>query len=89
MRKLPLADRKRILRDIVPKESRCILFAKHIPQRGRDLFAAVCERDLEGIVAKWKARALQPGRATALVAQGEELRSTAKDGIGMSSSQRS
>jgi ATP-dependent DNA ligase len=54
VRKFPLADRKRILRCIVPKESRCILFAKHVPQRGRDLFAAVCERDLEGIVAKWK-----------------------------------
>jgi bifunctional non-homologous end joining protein LigD len=54
VRKLPLADRERILRDTVPKESRCILFAKHVARRGRDLFAAVCEQDLEGIVAKWK-----------------------------------
>jgi ATP-dependent DNA ligase len=54
VRKLPLSERKRTLREIVPKESRCILFARHVPERGRDLFAAVCEQDLEGIVAKWK-----------------------------------
>jgi bifunctional non-homologous end joining protein LigD len=54
VRKLSLVDRKQILREIVPEESRSILFAKHVPQHGRDLFAAVCERDLEGIVAKWK-----------------------------------
>jgi ATP-dependent DNA ligase len=41
-------------REIVPEESRCILFAKDVPRRGRELFAAVCEQDLEGIVAKWK-----------------------------------
>jgi bifunctional non-homologous end joining protein LigD len=54
VRKLPLVERKGILREIVPKESRCILFAKHVPRRGRELYAAVCEQDLEGIVAKWK-----------------------------------
>jgi len=52
--KLSLIDWKQILREIVPEESRSILFAKHVPQHGRDLFAAVCERDLEGIVAKFK-----------------------------------
>jgi hypothetical protein len=51
-RKLPLIERKEILRDIVPEESRSILFAKHVPWRGCDFFAAVCEQDLEGIVAK-------------------------------------
>jgi ATP-dependent DNA ligase len=54
VRNLSLAVRKRILREIVPKQSRCILFAKHVPLRGRELYAAVCEQDLEGIVAKWK-----------------------------------
>jgi ATP-dependent DNA ligase len=29
------------------------LLAKHVPQLGRDLFAAQCEQGLEGIVAKW------------------------------------
>jgi len=54
VRKLPLVKRKKILREIVPKESRSVLYADHLPRRGRDLFAAVCERDLEGIVAKWR-----------------------------------
>jgi bifunctional non-homologous end joining protein LigD len=54
VRKLPLVKRKRILRDIVPSGSRSVLFAYHLPRRGRDLFAVVCERDLEGIVAKWR-----------------------------------
>jgi len=48
--KLSLIDWKQILREIVPEESRSILFAKHVPQHGRDLFAAVCERDLEGVM---------------------------------------
>jgi len=60
VRKLPLRDRKSILRDIVPKDSRCILFAKHVPKRGREFFAAVCEQDLEGIVAKWKEAPYNP-----------------------------
>jgi len=42
----------KILRKIVPKDSSCILFAKHLPRRERDLIAAVCEQDLEGFVAK-------------------------------------
>jgi bifunctional non-homologous end joining protein LigD len=54
VRNLSLVVRKRILREIVPKQSRSILFAKHVPRRGRELYAAVCEQDLEEIVAKWK-----------------------------------
>jgi len=34
--------------------------AKHIPKRGRDLFAAGCEQGLEGIVAKWKGAPYNP-----------------------------
>ena len=30
-----------------------LLYLDHLPERGRDLFEAACERDLEGIVAKW------------------------------------
>ena len=54
VRRLPLIERKRVLREIVPMESRCILFARHVALRGRGLFAVACEQDLEGIVAKWK-----------------------------------
>src|SRR5207247_1672317 len=42
------------LRGFVPPDSTCLLLRATFPRRGRDLFAAVCERDLEGIVAKWK-----------------------------------
>jgi len=31
-----------------------VLYLEHFEARGRELFAAVCRRDLEGIVAKWK-----------------------------------
>ena len=60
VRNFSLVVRKRILREIVPKESRCVLFPKHVSRRGRELFAAVCEQDLEGIVAKWKDAAYNP-----------------------------
>ncbi len=37
----------------------------HIPQHGRDLYRATCDRDLEGIVAKWAAGTYQTdGRRT-------------------------
>ena len=31
-----------------------MLLLDHIDERGCELFAATCERDLEGIVAKWR-----------------------------------
>jgi ATP-dependent DNA ligase len=37
-----------------------VLFADYIEARGRDLYRAVCARDLEGIVAKWKAAPYRP-----------------------------
>ena len=52
VRKLGLTDRKKILRAIVPKESRSVLYAQHVKGRGRELFDLVCKQDLEGIVAK-------------------------------------
>jgi DNA ligase-1 len=60
VRKLPLVERKRLLRAIVPKPSSSILCAQHVGSRGRDLFAAVRSQDLEGIVAKRKRSAYNP-----------------------------
>jgi ATP-dependent DNA ligase len=31
-----------------------VLYVEHFDERGVDLLRAVCEMDLEGIVAKWK-----------------------------------
>jgi ATP-dependent DNA ligase len=45
LRKLSLLE---ILREIVPKKSRSVLYAKHVPRRGRELFAAVSEHATQG-----------------------------------------
>jgi ATP-dependent DNA ligase len=51
LRELPLLQRKRLLRRIVPPQPSEVLYVDHLASRGVGLFAA-CERDLEGIVAK-------------------------------------
>jgi len=53
LRALPLLARKRRLRGIMPKFESRLLYLDHLPERGHDLYRAACERDLEGIVAKW------------------------------------
>ncbi len=55
LRALPLSERKRILRTVVPKNGSALLYAAHIDTTGIDLFRVACEEDLEGIVAKYKA----------------------------------
>jgi len=54
LRGWPLAERKRVLRSIVPKQSHCLLYADHIERTGVEFFRRVCEQDLEGVVAKLK-----------------------------------
>ena len=49
-----LVERKPRLRRVLPDRSAFVLYLEHVDGRGRDLFAEVCRRDLEGIVAKWK-----------------------------------
>jgi ATP-dependent DNA ligase len=51
VRKIALVERKKALRALVPRRSRVTLYADYVRRR-RDLFAEVCRRDLEGIVAK-------------------------------------
>jgi bifunctional non-homologous end joining protein LigD len=51
LRSLPLMERKNILRPVVNKHPR-ILYARRFERNGCNLFRSVCERDLEGIVAK-------------------------------------
>lgn len=61
MRPLPLLERKRRLLRILPVVEGRVLYLDHIAERGRDLFRAACERDLEGIVAKWVHGTYQTG----------------------------
>ena len=53
LRELPLLQRKRRLRAIMPRMESRVLYLDHIEQRGCDLFRAACARDLEGIVGKY------------------------------------
>jgi bifunctional non-homologous end joining protein LigD len=54
LRQLPLLDRKQQLQKLL-KGFPGLLFAEHIPNKGVDLFKAICQKDLEGIVCKHKA----------------------------------
>lgn len=58
LREAPLIERKKMLRKIVPRRGARLLYVDHIEGPGEDLFRLTCERDLEGIVAKWKRGAL-------------------------------
>ena len=52
LRQKPLLARKRGLRRVVPRRCDRLMYLDHVVGRGIDLFQAVCEMDLEGIVAK-------------------------------------
>jgi hypothetical protein len=54
LRDVPLMERKRILRGIVPPCDSRLLYVKDFEECGVDLFREVCRRDMEGVVAKWK-----------------------------------
>jgi bifunctional non-homologous end joining protein LigD len=54
VRKVPLLRRKALLRRVLISRSSSELYSDHVSGAGSDLFDAVCARDLEGIVAKWK-----------------------------------
>jgi bifunctional non-homologous end joining protein LigD len=62
---LPLLERKRRLRSIVPRRHSRLLHVDAIAERGTDLFQLACRRDLEGVVAKWAHGSYQcDGRST-------------------------
>jgi ATP-dependent DNA ligase len=51
---LPLIERKKRLKAIVPASPSFFFYVDHIEEKGKDLFALACANDLEGIVAKPK-----------------------------------
>jgi bifunctional non-homologous end joining protein LigD len=53
LRPLPLTERKRRLRRIMPKIESRLLYVDQIRERGKAFFREARRRDLEGIVAKW------------------------------------
>ena len=65
LRHLPLLERKRRLRAIMPTLDCRLLYLDQLPERGVDLFRAACERDLEGVVGRWSHGSYQnDGRRT-------------------------
>jgi ATP-dependent DNA ligase len=38
----------------VPEQSPSLLYADHIEQHGVEFFRLACDRDLEGVLAKWR-----------------------------------
>jgi bifunctional non-homologous end joining protein LigD len=52
LRPLPLATRKAMLRRVLPPEDGWLRLSEEIPERGEDLYAAVTDMGLEGVVAK-------------------------------------
>jgi bifunctional non-homologous end joining protein LigD len=68
LRDLPLTERKQRLKRIMPRVESRLRFVDHIEGRGVDLFRLACERDLEGIVGKWRfGRYCSDGRTTSWV----------------------
>jgi bifunctional non-homologous end joining protein LigD len=58
----PLVDRKAELERLVPATDSRLLYVRHLEADGTGLFAAVCQKDLEGIVGKWKHAPYLDGR---------------------------
>jgi bifunctional non-homologous end joining protein LigD len=54
LRQLPLIDRKRRLKRIMPRVESRIRYVDHTVGGGKKFFELACAEDLEGIVAKWK-----------------------------------
>jgi bifunctional non-homologous end joining protein LigD len=57
LRPLPLADRKRALREVLPEDTGPLYKILTLEEDGRALFSAIRKMDLEGIVAKRKSDA--------------------------------
>jgi bifunctional non-homologous end joining protein LigD len=63
LRQQPLLERKRALRKLLPLEPRAVRYVEHVAS-GTKLFRAVCELDMEGIVAKQAAGLYTPEATT-------------------------
>jgi bifunctional non-homologous end joining protein LigD len=58
--KVPLEDRKRLLRDVV-RDGGILKYSDHVVGQGKAFFKAAQQKRLEGIVAKLRDSAYQPG----------------------------
>jgi ATP-dependent DNA ligase len=51
LRDRPLFERKKLLRKLLPRHAKSVLYVEHVAT-GTDLFRVICDWDMEGIVAK-------------------------------------
>lgn len=64
VRAYPLRQRKRILRDLVPRGRSRLRYLDAVEGQGVALYREACARDLEGIVGKWAPGSYQSGPGT-------------------------
>ena len=62
VRTLPLVDRKRLLKEIIPQKG-VLQYADHIPDRGEDFFRAADQLGVEGMVGKKADSKYRAGRS--------------------------
>jgi hypothetical protein len=63
LRDLPLSERKTLLRKLLPRPSQSVLYVNHFAS-GTDLSRVICDRDMEGIVAKQASAKYTPEATT-------------------------
>jgi bifunctional non-homologous end joining protein LigD len=63
LRDQPLLERKALLRSLLQHPARAVLYVEHVTN-GTDLFRVICERDMEGIVAKQASARYTPEATT-------------------------
>jgi bifunctional non-homologous end joining protein LigD len=65
--KRPLLERKAALAKLLRKPPHAIRYSDHVVGRGAEMFAAACERGLEGIISKRADAPYTPGRGASWV----------------------
>lgn len=62
LRKLPLLERKEILKRVLNKAPRHIVYSEHFTSNAQDFFQVSCEHELEGIISKLNSSPYSSGR---------------------------
>jgi bifunctional non-homologous end joining protein LigD len=63
LRSLALSGRKALLRKLLPRKAHAVRYVEHVVN-GADLFRVICDRDMEGIVAKQASSRYTPEATT-------------------------
>ena len=56
-------ERKSLLRKLVPRRAQSVLFVEHVVS-GTELFRVICDKDMEGVVAKQASARYTPEATT-------------------------